>query len=373
MVTYCQRCVMPDTRPGEWKTLAEPFDKDGVCVACRNYEKRKTINWDARWKLLEDTCNKYRKSDGNYDCVIPVSGGKDSTFLVYTMREVLGMNPLLVNVSDPFTHTKAGEANLHNVSDTFNCDVVQFRISEDLFRRAARSNFEEFLEPLILVEAAIYTIPLAMAMRYKIPFLVQGEDPNYEYGSTEKDSPTLNRHYEKILNAAGLDFWTKRGFSERELNCLVLPNDTLGDTHAIPMSYYVPWNDYEHMELAKRWGFRDLAHEWKREYAFEDFNQIDSQGWVVDLWCKWPKFGYARATDIACRWIRESRITRDEALRITKEKDPILDEVAFRDFLDFTGYSVREFWSTVEKFWNPMLFEKKNGIWKLRCNDGSLE
>ena len=360
----CTKCVMLDTRPGEWKTVAEPFDKEGVCVACRNYEKRKSIDWATRWKLLEDTCNIFRKSDGNYDCVVPVSGGKDSTFLVYMMREVLGMNPLLVNVSDPFTHTKAGEANLHNISDTFNCDVVQFRISEDLFRRVVRSNFEEFLEPLILVEAAIYTVPLAMTMRYKIPFLVQGEDPAYEYGSVEKDSPTLNRHYEKILRAAGLDFWTKRGFSKKELNCLVLPNETLGDTHAIPMSYYVPWNGYEHMELAKRWGFRDLTHEWSREYAFENWDQIDSEGWVVDLWLKWPKFQFARSCDIACRWIREGRITREKAIELVKEHDPKLDQVALDDFLQFSGYSVREFWNIVEPFWNRDLFEKKDSIWK---------
>ena len=192
---YCTRCVMPDTRPGEWGQKGGLFDDQGICLACRNHERRKQVNWKDRARQLQELCDKHRRSDGYYDCLIPVSGGKDSHYLVWKMKEELGMHPLLVNVSDPFTHTKAGEANLHNISKTFNCDLIQFRISEDVFRRAVRSNFEEFGHPLILVEQAIYTVPLGMASSLGIHFLIQGEDPNYEYGTLENEEPTLTRHY----------------------------------------------------------------------------------------------------------------------------------------------------------------------------------
>ena len=359
---YCKKCAIPNTRPGEWGQKLGLFDEDGICLACRNYERRKTIDWDARFEELKSLVNKFKRTDGYYDCVIPVSGGKDSHYLVYMMKEVLGMNPLLVNVSDPFTHTEAGEKNLHNISNTFNCDIIQFRISENVFRRAVRSNFEEFGHPLILVEQAIYIIPLGIASRMMIPLLVQGEDPNVEYGTLADEEPTLTRHYANILRPFDIEFWLSRGFETKELNCLNLPTN-LNDVHAIPLSYYESWNGVHHMEVAKRYGFRDLSHEWIREGAFENYDQIDSIGWIMALWLKFPKFGFSRATDIACRWIREGRITRNEAIELINKYDPVLDQKVLDDFLNFTGYSVREFWDIVERFWNKDIFEKKDGLW----------
>lgn len=360
---YCTKCVMPDTRPGEWGQKGGLFDEEGVCLACRNYERRQQVDWASRHKELEILCDNYRNTNG-YDCVIPVSGGKDSHYLVWKMKEQLNMHPLLVNVSDPFTHTKAGEANLHNISSTFNCDVLQFRISEDVFRRTVRKNFEEVGHPLILVEQAIYTVPLKVAIKFGIPLLIQGEDPNYEYGTLGFEEPTLHRHYNHILGFAGIAFWLDRGFKLEELNCIIVPSITTENIYPIPMSYYEPWNGYYHMEIAKRYGFRDLAHEWNRESAFESFDQIDSVGWILALWLKFPKFGYSRATDLACRWIREGRITREEGIELVNKYDHILDQKVLDDFLDFTGYSVREFWDIVERFWNTDIFEKVNGLWR---------
>ena len=332
-----------------------------------NYRKRKPIDWNDRYAQLCSLANKFRREDGNYDCLIPVSGGKDSHYLVYMMREVLGMNPLLVNVSDPFTHTEAGIKNLRNISETFNCDLIQFNISPDLFRRAVRSNFEEFGHPLILVEAAIYTVPARIAIDLGIPFLIQGEDPNYEYGSVVEESPTSLYHIQKILNAVDLKFWTDRGFAKRELNSILSP--TIPDWfYPIFMSYYDPWDGITHMEVAKRYGFRDLTHEWDREDAFESYDQIDTVGWRMALWLKYPKFGFSRATDIACRWIREGRITRDEAIELVNEYDHILDQKVLDDFLLLTGYSVREFWDIVEGFWNRDIFEKVNGVWRKKLS-----
>lgn len=362
---YCTRCVMPDTRPGEWQKIPEPFDENGVCLACRNYDSRKDIGWDARFNELEKLADLYRRKDGAYDCLVPVSGGKDSHYIVYIMKEILGMNPLLVNVWDPFTHTKAGIENLRNISNTFNCDIFQFRISENLFRRAVRSNFEEFGHPLILVEAAIYTVPFKLAIDTSIPFLVQGENPNYEYGTEAIDQSTSSNHIKQVMQAVDLKFWTDRGFSKCELNLILPPSsDKAKSIFPIFLSYYVPWIGWEHYKVAKRYGFRDLTHEWIREGNIESYDQIDTIGWLMALWLKWPKFGFSRATDIACRWIREGKVTREEAIVLVKNHDHILDQNVLDDFLAFTGYSIREFWDIVERFWNRDIFEKVNGIWK---------
>ncbi len=140
---------MPDTRPHTIMT------KEGMCQACLNQEEKKKVDWAKRWAELKVLCDKYRRKDGYYDCVIPVSGGKDSHYLVYILKEKMGMNPLLITVADPFTKTITGQKNFANLGSAFNCDMILFNLSIDLFRRVTKIGFEELGEPLRFVEAAI--------------------------------------------------------------------------------------------------------------------------------------------------------------------------------------------------------------------------
>ena len=107
---YCKKCVIPDTRPHII------FNEESICQACINNEKKKTFDYGARFNELKQICDKYRRNDGYYDCIIAVSGGKDSHFITYTMKERLGMNPLLICVADPFTHSEVGKHNLNNLT-----------------------------------------------------------------------------------------------------------------------------------------------------------------------------------------------------------------------------------------------------------------
>lgn len=132
------------------------------------------------------------------------------------------------------------------------------------------------------------------------------------------------------------------------------------------MSYFVPWDDERNYQIAKRYGLKDLHHEWKREGYIEHYGQIDSMGYLVHPWMKYPKFGFARATDIASRWIRKGKITREEAKKLVIENDHKLDQRAMEDFITFMGYSQTQFWDIVERFWNPELFEKVDDVWQLK-------
>lgn len=117
---YCTKCCMPDTRPGI------TFNEEGVCSACQSYEHRKFVDWDKRWEELKVLCDKYRGMNGpdGYDCIIAVSGGKDSHFQVYVMKVLMGMNPLLVSAEDNFPMTQAGMHNIKNISEAFGCDLI---------------------------------------------------------------------------------------------------------------------------------------------------------------------------------------------------------------------------------------------------------
>ncbi|GAG02600.1 unnamed protein product, partial [marine sediment metagenome] len=267
------------------------FNSEGICQACINYEKRKTINWKERKKQLSELCDKYRRNDGYYDCVIPVSGGKDSHRLVFEMKVKMGMNPLLITIGDPFTKTKAGLKNYRNLGDTFNCDHIQFDLSIDLFRRVTRIAFEEMGEPLKFIEAAIYTIPQKMAIKFGIPFIIYGENSAYEYGTTDQDNHSVNETISKIFNAIDINFWIQRGMPRKELNAIIpLTHEELKKVkpEVIFMSYFVPWSSIKNLNIAKMYGFRDLTHEWKREGCIEDFEQIDSIAYMVHLWLKYP-------------------------------------------------------------------------------------
>lgn len=337
----CKKCYMPDTRPGS-------VFEGGVCQACRNYAARDKVDWTQREEELRKLCDKYRRDDGYYDCLIPVSGGKDSHFLVYTIKEKMGMNPLLVTVADPFTKSKAGEHNFRNLGKTFNCDHILFNISEDVFRRATRFAFEKFLDPLRFVEAAIYTIPYKTAINYNIPLIIFGENSRYEYGELKEDDPSANEYVENMFKSIDLDIWRNNGFLEQELNPIVPPKD--GHADVIFMSYFYPWSSVSHLEIAQKRGFRDLTHEWKREGYFEDFEQIDSVAYIVHIWLKYPKFGFQRICDLASRRVREGYMELEHAKKLIDDNDHKLDQKALDDFLAFTGYSVKEFWEIVDKF-----------------------
>ncbi len=318
---------------------------------------------------LKTLCDKYRRSDGYYDCVIPVSGGKDSHFLLYMMKVEMGMNPLLVTVADPFTKTEAGQKNFVNLNEVFNCDHILFNISTDLFRRVTKIAFEEFCEPLQFVEAAIYTVPLKIAVKFEIPLIVYGENSAYEYGSTDKDDQSALPSIMNIFSGIAVDFWIKKGMSKKELNSIIPPSKEEFDKvkpEVIFMSYFSPWSSTRLLEIARRYGFRDLHHEWKREGFIEDFEQIDSIAYILNIWLKYPKFGFQRASDIASRRVREGRISLDEARRLIMENDYKLDQKALDDFITFLGYTPKQFWDVIERFWNRSIFEKVDGVWTMK-------
>jgi hypothetical protein len=133
------------------------------------------------------------------------------------------------------------------------------------------------------------------------------------------------------------------------------------------LSYFLPWNSVKNYEFAKSRGFRDLTHEWDRTQHAENFDQLDSRAYLVHPWLKYPKFGHAFATDYTARFIRYGLMTRDEAIKIIKEKDHALDPKCVDDFCDFCGYTKTEFWSIVDKLYNKDLFEKNEmGRWILK-------
>ena len=363
---YCKKCIMPDTRPGI------KFNEEGVCSACVNHERRKNIDWKARWQELVDLCDKYRgiNGPGEYDCAIAVSGGKDSHYQVHLMKNVLKMNPILFSVEDNFTMTEAGKHNLKNISEAFGCNIITLKPDRKTQKILMRKTFEKFGKPTWFIDRLIYTYPLRMALKFNTMLLVYGENVSFEYGGSDAKETYSAR--EILKNGVASDIPHEElygdGITEKELNLTNAPTiEELEKLDPIYISYFVPWSGIKNYTVAKQYGFHDLEHEWSRTHHVENFNQIDSYGYLFNGWMKYPKFGHAHATDHAARFVREGIWTREEAIEKVKKAEPNPDIKMLDDFRNFVGYSPKEFHDILDKFYNRDIFEKnEHGEWQLK-------
>lgn len=323
----CIKCGMPDTRPGS-------RFKDNVCLACRNYQIRKDIDWEKRQQTLKEICKKRISEKGEYDCICPVSGGKDSTFIVAKLCG-LGMSPLLVTVMDEFTKTKAGAHNVKNIAEQFNLDHIYFRCGPKTFKEETLKDFKNELHPLKWIEERIYSIPIRIAKAYDIPLVFFGENSSFEYGTTDKL---------ELLHP----------LSDKE-------------TKVYYFFAFYPYNEFETMKEAKKLSFKDLddCNEWFRQGNVENFTQIDSIAYMIQLWTKFPKFGFQRVSDITSRMLRKKQITKRQADLLVKEKDYICDPAAKRDFCNVLGITENYFDKIVDKHANKnILIKDANGNWR---------
>ena len=280
---YCKKCTMPDTRPGI------TFDEQGVCSACRHYENRKNVDWDARFQEFEKFCDKYRgmNGPGGYDCAVAVSGGKDSHFQVWMLKEVMHMNPILFSVADNFPMTQAGIHNLKNISEEFGCTIISCKPNIRAQKILMRKFFEKYGKPTWYVDRLIYTFPLHMAAKFNTPMLCYGENVSFEYGGCS-DQETYSA-MDQIENGVAVGFPLEElvgdGVTENDL-CLTMAPSAEERARLDPfyMSYFVPWNSYKNYQIAKAHGFHDLTHEWDRTHHAENFDQIDSRAYLVHSW-----------------------------------------------------------------------------------------
>lgn len=360
---YCSRCLMPDTRPGI--TFI-----GNVCSPCINYAKQKETDWDVRRRELETICDKYRGCNGDYyDCAIAVSGGKDSHFQTYIVKEVMGMNPVLLSVGN-LDWTETGRKNLENLSDVFGCDIFQLNPNRRVARILTKKTFIELGSPTWYADALIYAFPYRMAMRLGLKLLVYGENVNYIYGgeyNSETPSAMLQPKNDVVKQVKWSTMTHDGQLSPKDLESARQPTieecEKFG-LEPIYLSYFVPWDSHHNYEVAKRWGFRQLVHEYVREGTLEQYNQIDSIGYLLNQYLKYPKFGHASATEMASRWIRAGLKTRDEMIPFVKQYDRNLDQGIVDKFCEFTHMLPREFWKVLDKWYNRELFEQdRDGVW----------
>ena len=311
---------MPDTKPDL------KIDDHGICNACRAYDGRKEVDWDKRSAELLQILERYRKRDGsNWDCIVPVSGGKDSTYQVVKMLQ-LGLNPLCVTATT-CDLSEIGRKNIQNIKN-LGVDYVEFSPNPIIRRKLNRIGLNQVGDIAWPEHVGIFTIPVRAAVQYGVPLLVWGENSQNEYGgpATAAANNVLDRRWlEEFGGMLGLRVTDLIGLEKIKAQDIIpytYPSDEelkrVGVT-GLFLGHYIPWDGYSNALIAQVNGFESLGR--TIEGSVVDYENLDNHQHGIHDYFKFLKFGFGRATDIACLHLRRGRITRQDAQEMVRRHD----------------------------------------------------
>lgn len=376
MIRYCTRCVMPETKPDLF------MDAEGVCSACRHYESRKEVDWDARRDELVAILDKYRgRARGNYDCLIPVSGGKDSTYQVVRMLS-LGANPLCVTATTDDL-SDIGRRNIENIK-SLGVDYIEVTTNPVVRRRINRLALTQVGDISWPEHVAIFTIPVRIAVQLDIPLIIWGENSQHEYGgpAAAAEDNVLNRRWlEEFGGLLGLrvsDLPGQASIEPRHLIQYTYPSDEelarVGVT-GLFLGYYLPWDGYQNALVAQAYGFETYPS--TVEGSLVNYENLDNHHTGIHDYFKFLKYGFGRATDIACSHIRRGRLVRSDAVDLVRRHDGKFPWTylgkPIETSLEEIDMTLEEFVQTCDRFTNKKLFVSNSRGELERDRHGNLQ
>lgn len=370
-IFWCKNCLNMSTRP------RISFDQRGWCNACQWMEEKKTLDWSSRQNELLAILEKNRSKNGNFDCIVPVSGGKDGSYVAYSLKHKYGMNPLAITVR-PALSLEIGDKNLSNFIHS-GYDHIHLTPNPKALDRLNKYGFIEKGFPYYGWLIAIMTAVIKTAANFKIPLIFYGEDGEIEYGgSTESKNNALydinymKRVYlegghEKVFERIKMD----DDISEADLSFFKFPTESevsevgLSFTH---WSYFEAWDPYRNYLVAKEHcGLQEVAE--NNSGTFTNFAQNDQALYSLHAYMMYLKFGFGRATQDAGIEIRRGAMTRDQAVNLVKLYDGHYPEEYLQAYLDYYQMTPAEFDAVLDKWVNRDLFEKIDGLWQPNIAD----
>jgi N-acetyl sugar amidotransferase len=360
-VRWCSNCLAMSTRP------RISFDSRGWCNACVWMEKKKTLDWGARQAELEALLSKHRRFDGAFDCIVPVSGGKDGSYVAYNLKHKYNMNPLAITITPPLP-LALGEENLKAfIASGFN--HISINPSAKAMKELNKIGFTEMGFPyygwLIAIQAGI----VQMAAKLGVNLIFYGEDGEIEYGGTTvtDKNPIYNVDYmKKIYLEGGFDSVIEAsGLPEEDLFFFKFPSERdlldikLDITH---WSYFENWDPYRNYLIAKEYcGL--LEADSSNAGTFTNYAQNDQALYALHTYLMYLKFGFGRANQDASIEIRRGAMDRSQALSLVRLYDGLYPEEFINTYLSYYEITSDEFQLVLDKWVNKDLFEKKDGLW----------
>jgi N-acetyl sugar amidotransferase len=365
-IKWCSRCVAPSS-----SAIPLSFNDDNVCSACQVYEQKKEIDWDERLEILLEGIEPYRKTTG-YECIIPVSGGKDSYFQTHFVIEKLGLKPLLVTYNGN-NFLDVGWRNMMRMKEVFNVDHIVVSPSIDLIKRMNRIGFTMLGDMNWQNHCGIFTVPIQVAVNYSIPLIFWGEHGWTDLGGmlSMHDFPEFTYRYRVDQGLRGYDWQDFIGndeepIDESELECFKYPKDEdiqrVG-VRGLYIGNFDPWDSNSHTQLViDKYGWEQNPEPFERTYR-RTSNLDDRYENGVHDYLKYIKFGYGRATDHACKDIRSGYMTREEGIEMIRKYDHVRSSDLYH-WLDYINRDEEWFDKIADSFRSKHVWTKDtNGKW----------
>jgi N-acetyl sugar amidotransferase len=383
-VIFCKNCVVSNQRPSSTVEFKQKdtaskqgifLNKDGVCSACEYAEVKEKINWKEREEGLIDLLKKFRKKSG-YDVIVPGSGGKDSGYAAHVLKYKYGMNPLTVTWA-PHLYTDIGWKNFQNWSHVGGLDNLLYTPNGKLHRFLTSQAFKNLLHPFQPFIIGQKIIGPLISAKFNVPLVMYGEN-QAEYGNKleenyipKMDEKFFSEQNPKNIRLGGLsieDITKKEKFTLNDFTPYIPPKlEDLknNNTEVHYLGYYLKWDPQECFYYSsENTGF--MPNTERTVGTYSKYSGIDDKIDFFHYYTTFIKFGIGRATYDATQEIRNNKITREEGVRLVGKYDSEFPKKYFKEFLEYIGYTEKEFWTKIDEFRSPHLWVKKDKIWKPR-------
>ncbi len=377
-IKFCKRCVISNQRP---RML---FDEEGVCGACQYADIKKSgIDWQSREEELSELCKQFRRDDGRFDVIVPASGGKDSARVAYELKHNYGMHPLTVTWA-PFEYTPEGYVNFRDFIKVGGFSNLMASPNGKLHRKLAHIAFEAVGDPFLpfIYGQMCYAFHIAKAFDIKLVFF--GENGEAEYSGNPSVFNLRGMPFEmwaeQYFKGATIDdllqygveetdFLTKDDYNASDLEFYRPPNVDVMKKLGIGFhwfSYYKKWVPQENYYIASEHTGFQANPSGRSEGTYSKYASLDDKLDGLHYYLAFIKFGIGRATSDAAHEIRDNHLTRQEGAALIKKFDGEFPKRWFRESLEYLQISEERFWDVIDRFRQPHIWKKENGIWKLR-------
>jgi N-acetyl sugar amidotransferase len=364
-VRFCKKCTVSNQRP------RITFDEHGVCSACNYAEyKRTKIDWAHREKELVEQCNKHRKSNGEYDVIVPCSGGKDGSFVAHHLKYKYGMNPLAVTWA-PLKATAIGRQNLDAfIASGFN--HILGTPNPHITRKLTHLSFKHLGDPFQPFIYGQTNFPLHMAVKHNVQLIMYGENGEVEYGGDMKNAFRATRdiqdHDKHYFSGLPPEFWAEHGVSLADLYPFMAPrfdDITNNKTEIHFLGYYKFWDPQENYYYCREHtGFTPNTE--RSEGTYSKYASLDDQIDGFHYYLSYIKFGIGRTTSDAAHEIRDGKISREEGVALVKRYDHEFPRKYYKEFLEFCSITDLEVHEVIDSWRSDHLWHQEGGEWKLR-------
>ncbi len=370
MIDFCKKCIMPNSRP------RIVFDKDGICNACLHSLKKSQINWHQRKEefliLIDQIKKKSLKNKSYYDCVVPWSGGKDSTSIALKLKFEFDLNPLLVTFS-PLILNEIGSFNRNELLKK-GFDSIFIRPDQNIAKKLSKRFFTERGNPKVAWDAGVNAGPIQIALNYRIPYVFYAEHGESEYGGLVlNEESEKTRDLREVIEHQIGDFpqnWVSNDISEKNLAPYIYPDqknlETINLT-AYYFSYFFKWSMLENYEYVKKKLKNFKVNKNNRTSGtFTNFDSLDDKIDNLYYYMQYIKFGFGRSTRDACRMVQNNQMERAEAIKLARKYDNEFPENDFEEVLQYLNLNEKEFYEIVDKHRNQEIWKTGlNNKWEL--------